>query len=89
MIIKLFGLFDLLTAYCIIALYYNSISYNILIGIVLYLLFKGVMYKGDIASMIDIFIAVYIIFMILSFKSIILTIIIVGYILQKAYMSLK
>lgn len=81
------GLMDVLTAIFLILFNYGLIGVRPFVTFILYLVLKGVMFKGDVASIIDLVIAAYMILMI--FHPIpFFTWIAVIYILQKAAASI-
>jgi hypothetical protein len=85
-LIKLMGFLDLLTAGAIILFNYDILGLRLFISFILYLILKGIMFKGDIASMLDLGIASYMILMIF-FPITILSWIAAIYILQKGIVS--
>ena len=86
--IKILGFLDLLTALSLTATHYGWLNSNkVLFVFILYLLIKGWAFKGDIASAIDLVIALYMITLMFGFHSF-LTVIAIIYLLQKAIFSL-
>ena len=61
MIVKIFSILDLLTAGVIFLLHFSVLPWNIGVAAAAYLAIKWFMFRGDIASFIDLFTGVYII----------------------------
>ena len=74
MIIKLLGLLDIITGIIILLYNFEATSLKIFISFLLYLVIKGLAFRGDSASFADIGIAIYMIFMILMPHSSLMTI---------------
>lgn len=91
MIIKLFGLFDLLSGVLLLLAHFsegfNTIS-RMSIGFIMYLFIKAYMFKGDFASFIDFLTGIYFVMILFGIKTF-LTYIFALYLFQKAYFSLK
>lgn len=87
MIVKLFGIADLMTVIVILLLHFAWVPWNIGIAAAFYLCIKWYMFRGDIASVIDLFVGVYIILIMLGLKTF-LTYIFAIYLFQKAVLSL-
>lgn len=87
MLLIFLGLMDVLTAIFLILFNYGLIGVRPFATFILYLVLKGVMFKGDVASMIDLMIAAYMVIMIF-YPIPVLTWIAVIYILQKAAVSI-
>ena len=86
MLVKLFGIMDLLSAILFILLKYG-IGINIAYIFVIYLLAKGLLFFGDFNSFIDLVIAG---FMLLASQGVFIfvTWILILYLLQKSFFSL-
>jgi len=89
-IVKFFGVMDFFAALIIILETLGICPLRPALGFALYLFLKGMMFKGDLASTIDMFISLLIILLFFtgtlgSFS--ILTILAVMYLLQKAFFS--
>ncbi|MFH1072928.1 MAG: hypothetical protein V1743_05875 [Nanoarchaeota archaeon] len=88
MLVKFFGLFDIAAALIIILMNYELVhSLRLAIIIAGYLLLKGIAFIGDIASIIDIIIGVYVLIL-FFFPMTFLTIIFAGHLVIKGVMSL-
>lgn len=87
MIVKLLGIADLLTVIVMLFLHYAVLPWNFGVAAAVYLMIKFYMFRGDIASFIDLFVGVYIILLMLDVKSF-FTFIFVIYLGQKAILSL-
>jgi len=88
MLIKLFGLFDIASAVIIILMNYELVhSLRLTIIITGYLVLKGVAFIGDVASIIDIIIGIYVV-VLFFFPVTFLTIIFAGHLVIKGVMSL-
>lgn len=86
LLFKIFGFFDLITILMMILLQYSGLPWRVAIIFAAYLIIKGIIFKGDFASMMDIIIGIYIIIMpIFSWKF--LTIVLAIYLGQKAVIS--
>lgn len=86
LLFKIFGFFDLVTILMMILLQYGGVPWRLAMIFAAYLIIKGIIFKGDFASMIDIVIGVYIIIMpVFSWKF--LTIVFAIYLGQKAVIS--
>lgn len=81
------GFLDLLTGISMLLFNFGLVSGRFMLSFFCYLLIKGLMFKGDVASFIDIIIAVYILFMFLNPVTFI-TIIIMLYLFQKGLFSI-
>jgi hypothetical protein len=86
-VIKFLGLMDLLTGLFIILGNYHAVSARILLLFLIYLIIKGVLFRGDIASFIDLGIAVYMIILIF-FPITIISFLAAIYLFQKGVFSL-
>lgn len=86
MIVKLLGFFDLLTAVVLFLLHQDMIGWNIALAAFLYLMFKAVVFFGDLASILDAVTGIYIIILLLGFHTP-LTYIFIIYLFQKAVFS--
>lgn len=88
MVVKLFGVADLLTAIVILLMHYDIFSsWRIGLIFVGYLVIKGLMFRSDFNSIIDIMCGIYMFVMLFGFTSIV-TWAVVIYIFQKAIFSL-
>ena len=86
LIYKIFGFADLLTVVIMFLLNSSLIPWRFALIFASYLIIKGLIFKGDFASMMDIIVGVYIILIpVFSWK--ILTIILAIYMIQKAVIS--
>ena len=83
---KILGFFDLLSILSMILLINGLIPWKIAVMFGVYLMLKGVLFKGDIASMVDFIIGVYLL-LIPIFAPKVLTIIFIIYLGQKALVS--
>ena len=86
LLFKIFGFFDLLTIIFMFLLNFDAVPWRIAIMFAAYLIVKGLIFKGDFASMIDIIIGIYIFFIPL-FGWKLLTMIFAIYLGQKAIAS--
>jgi len=86
MLLKLLALFDLLGLILLIFSVFNFIFLRPLIGIAVFLITKFVIFQ-DIASFFDLIVGVYVIFILLGFSNTILTLIAIGYLIQKIIFS--
>ncbi|MCF7866529.1 hypothetical protein K9L67_04025 [Candidatus Woesearchaeota archaeon] len=74
MIIKLLGLLDLLTGLFILLYNFELLGIKLFISAILYLLIKGLAFRGDTASFTDLGIAIFMILMIFSPHTSLLTV---------------
>lgn len=81
------GFLDLLTGFVMLLFNFGLVSGRFMVSFMAYLIIKGLMFKGDIASFIDILIALYIVLMFI-YPITIITIIIMLYLFQKGMFSL-
>ncbi|MBR9690694.1 hypothetical protein GOV08_03335 [Candidatus Woesearchaeota archaeon] len=88
MIVQIMSIADLLTVAVIVILQYNLLPWNIGVAAALYLTIKWYMFRGDIASFIDLFVGVYIVLLMIGAKILILSIIFSIYLIQKAVFGL-
>ena len=86
-LVKFMGLLDLATAVIIVLHNYELVAVRLVLSFILFLILKGLMFKGDVASMLDLGIAAYMIIAIF-FPITIISWIAALYILQKALVSL-
>lgn len=61
MLVKIFSIADLLTAAVILFLHFSVLPWNIGVAAAAYMAIKFYLFRGDIASLIDLFVGVYII----------------------------
>jgi len=87
LLVKFMGFLDLFTAIVMVLYNYGLAPTRILFSIILYLILKGLMFKGDVASMLDFAIAGYLVLMIFHPITVI-TWISAIYILQKSFASI-
>ena len=87
-LVKIMGLLDLLTVFALIAYHLEIVSGRLLISFMLYLLFKGFLFREDPASNIDFIIAIYLLFALVFSPFLFLTVICSIYLFQKAIFSL-
>lgn len=66
MIIKIMGLMDIISGVTILLFHYELIPIRFLLAAILYLAIKGIAFRGDPASFIDIGIAIYMVIMLLN-----------------------
>ncbi len=85
--VKLMGALDLITGITIILFHYDLIGLRLFLTFTLYLLLKGFMFKGDLASMVDFAVGAYMLLM-LILPITILTYICAIYLFQKSISSL-
>jgi hypothetical protein len=86
MIVKFMGFLDLCTALVIFLAHHDSIAWRFPVASSLYLFAKAYAFKGDLVSLIDLIIGLYI-FAILIGWQFFITYIIIIYLLQKALFS--
>lgn len=85
--VKILGILDILTALVVVLGHLDIAGFRPMFAVACYLAIKGFIFFGDLASFIDLLIALYIIF--LFFHSFtIITVVVVIYLLQKALISL-
>ncbi len=88
MVVKLFGIADLLSAAVVIMLHYDIfITWRIGLFFVSYLLIKGWIFREDLNSIMDILCGLYIFVMLFGFTTIISWVVAI-YLFQKACFSL-
>ena len=88
MVVKLFGIADLLSAVVVVMLHYDFfITWRIGFLFVAYLLIKGWMFREDINSIMDILCGMYMLVMLFGFTTIISWVVAI-YLFQKACFSL-
>jgi hypothetical protein len=63
-IVKVLGVMDFLTGVMILLFHYDIVSTRLFLSFILYLIIKGLMFRGNLASILDITVAVYMIIMI-------------------------
>jgi hypothetical protein len=87
----LFGILDLLAALVVILATLAIVPFRIVLGFAMYLLIKGIIFKGDFASFIDIVIAILLIIIYFVKSSspffIVLSVVIAIYLVQKGFFS--
>ncbi len=86
-IVKFMGILDILTGIALLLFNYGLVSGRFMTSFMAYLILKGVMFKGDLASFIDILIVLYILLMFI-YPITILTVIVVLYLFQKGLFSM-
>lgn len=89
LILKLMGLMDLASALFLLLEHFGIIGpfFRPLIGFAIYLLGKAFMYRGDIASIIDLGCGIYLIAAFFGLKTFIVFIV-AAYLIQKAFFSM-
>lgn len=87
MIVKIFSLADLFTAGVILLLHFSVVPWNIGIAAAFYLMIKFYMFRGDLASFVDLFVAVYILLLMLGIHTF-LSYIFAGWLIQKGLFGL-
>ena len=85
MIVKLFGILDLVSAIVLFGLQFNFLE-SLAIPMIIYLLVKGVMFIKDPLSIIEIVIALYAIVLLIGIKTH-LTYLFIVYLLYKSFIS--
>lgn len=86
MIVKLMGLMDILSGIGIILFNFELISLKFAFAIIIYLLIKGFAFRGDLASIGDFGIAIYMILM-MFYPITFLSFIVAIYLFQKGIVS--
>lgn len=89
MIIKLFGILDLLTGITLLLSHFSMISWRMSVGFMMYLFIKAYMFKGDFASFIDFIVGLYFIMILVFGTHTFLVYLFSMYMFQKAFFSLK
>ncbi|MFT4282884.1 MAG: hypothetical protein ACMXX6_00480 [Candidatus Woesearchaeota archaeon] len=87
MILKFMGFLDILTAVIMFLFHLGVIEGRLLLSFILYLVIKGLMFKGDTASIIDFIIAIYLIIMYV-YPMWLFTILAFFYLFQKGFFSM-
>ena len=87
MIVQIFSIGDLLTSITLLLLHFDIVPWNIGIAASFYLIIKWFMFRGDIASIIDFLVGIYIILQMLGYSSF-LTFIFAKYLIQKVIFGL-
>lgn len=87
-IVKLMGIADLITAAHAILIHYNIIDQGMGVSFSLYLIAKGILFRNDLASVLDFFVGAYILGMIFLGIQTFLVYFVVLYLIQKAIISL-
>ena len=87
MLLKLFSVADIGVAISMILMHFDIVPWNIGVACAFYLMIKFYMFRGDIASFIDLFVGVYVILLMIGVHTF-LTYIFVGYLLQKGLFGL-
>jgi hypothetical protein len=85
-VVWLLGIMDILTAVFIVLGNYHLASLRFFMTFIIYLLVKGIVFRGDLASFIDLAIAVYMILMIF-FPITVVSFIAAIYLIQKGILS--
>jgi hypothetical protein len=63
-VVRALGFLDFLTGIMILLFQYDVIGTRLFLSFIFYLILKGIIFRGDFASFVDLVIAVYMIFMI-------------------------
>lgn len=89
LILKLMGLMDFAAALFLLLEHFGAIGpfFRPLIGFAIYLLGKAYMYRGDIASMIDLACGIYLVLAFCGLKTF-LVFFVAAYLIQKAFFSM-
>lgn len=86
-IVRALGIMDFLTGVVMLLYQYDVTGTRFLLSFIFYLLLKGIIFRGDFASFVDIVISVYMIFMIFA-PITVLTYIAAIYLFQKSISSI-
>lgn len=86
-LLKVMGFLDILAAAIIMLYTYDLVTGRVLISFIMYLVIKGLMFKGDFASFVDFLIAIYMIIMFFA-SSFWISLFASLYLLQKGFSSL-
>lgn len=86
-IVRALGIMDFLAGVFLLLFQYDVVGSRIILSFIFYLLIKGIIFRGDFASFVDIVIAVYMIFM-LFMPITVLTYIAAIYLFQKSFTSI-
>lgn len=86
-LLRVLGVLDILAAAIIMLYTLELVTIRVLISFILYLIIKGLMFKGDFASLIDFLIALYMILMFFT-SSFWISLFASLYLLQKGLSSL-
>ncbi|MCP3682974.1 MAG: hypothetical protein GY861_09810 [bacterium] len=88
MILKALGFMDFLVAVTVVLLHYD-ILIGAKTGMVFasYLFIKGIVFRGDLASIVDFIVGIYIVLLILGIQWGIVTYIVAIYLMQKVFFS--
>lgn len=87
MLVKLFSVADLCVALSMLLIQYNIIPWNFGVAGAFYLMIKFYMFRGDIASFIDLFVGIYIILLMIGIHTF-LTYVFAIYLIQKGIFGL-
>ncbi|MBR9675920.1 hypothetical protein GOV05_02835 [Candidatus Woesearchaeota archaeon] len=88
MLIKIFGLLDLLAATSMLLIHFNVISWHLGFGLATYLIIKSLVFRGDFASLLDLLSGVYFIMVLFGIKTLMVYVVLI-YLVQKSFLSLK
>ncbi|HII29956.1 hypothetical protein COT48_02570 [Candidatus Woesearchaeota archaeon CG08_land_8_20_14_0_20_47_9] len=86
-ILKLMGLMDLFATIVMLLIHYNVLGWRLPLSLGMYLIFKGIGFWGDFASMVDLAAGIYMIAMIFGLRTF-LVFVFVGFLFQKTLFSL-
>ena len=87
-VLKILGLLDILTGIMIILFQHDLIGWRLMLSFILYLVIKGVAFKLDFATVIEIGIALYIILAMIVHPVVIVSYLAAIYLFQKGVVSL-
>jgi hypothetical protein len=87
LLVRILGLMDLMTGVMLLLYQYDVAGTRLFLSFIFYLMLKGIIFRGDFASFVDLVIAIYMIFMIFL-PITILTYIAAIYLFQKSLTSL-
>ncbi len=89
MIVNILGFLDLWTAAVLVPLHFGILPVHLVIFHSAYLFIKGILFWGELYSLLDVGISIYILAMVLGVANIVLTLIACMYLLQKSIFSLR
>ena len=89
MLIYLLSFLDLWTAAILVPLHFGWIPAHIAIVHSVYLFGKGIMFWGDLYSLLDVLVSFYCLFIVFGVTNIVITVLVMVYLIQKVIFTLK
>lgn len=89
MLVYILGFLDLWTGAILIPLHLGWLPYHLAIVHSMYLFAKGMFFWGELYSVLDVLVSIYLLFLVFGFANMVVSVVAVLYLIHKAILSLK